>query len=125
MVTAAARTNAIGHTVSGIDSSMGDMSKTDQFKIHSADGKSDAFKDLSYFHRTRKCVLGDVLSHKNDDLQIIGQSIFENGVGLREKVEIYLFQEDKNKKNIWEVRTKTRRYMCLQNRVYSTDLEHD
>jgi len=120
VVTAAARTNSIGHTVPGIDSGFGDMARTEQFKIHCADGKSDAFKDADVFNRTRKCLLGDLMSHEVDDVQTIAQSIFENGLILTEKVELFVYSQSNNKKNLWEVRAKGKRYMCLQHRVYST-----
>ena len=118
MTTASARTNAIGNAIFGGDSGIGDIGcKTDQFKIDKADGGSSLFLSADSYSYEESKKLGDLLSHSVDSIQIIGQSIFENGTNLSQVVGLFLFAE--GNRNHWEIRTTDTRYMCLQNRVYS------
>ena len=122
MVTASARTNAIGHNVSGLDSWIGNLvCKTDHFKICRADGGDSVFRDGGDFILSRHALLGDILSDPVDDIQIIGQHMFENGTRLTQKIELWLFVD--SKKNCWEVRANDRRLMCLMKRVYARQIK--
>lgn len=122
MVTASARTNAIGHTVSGMESAIGGlMCKTDQFKISRADGKSHLFLDGELYKKKNSVQLGDLLSHSISSIQIMGQNIFENGGHLAQVVAIFLYVD--GKRNHWEIRTKETRFMCINKRVYSRKID--
>ena len=121
MVTASARTNAIGHTVSGIDSAIGGLlCKTDQFKINRPDGRSNLFLDSKLYNKYSSLQLGKLLNHSISPIQIIGQNMFENGAHLTQVVTILVHAD--GKRNHWEVRTKGTRFMCVNNRVYSRDV---
>ena len=122
MTTANARTNAIGRTISGVESALGEMMcKTDQFKINQADGKSHLFLEYDRYEKKSSVQLGDLLSHSISSIQIIGQNIFENGTHLTQVVSIFLYVE--GKRNHWEIRTKDTRFMCLNKRVYSRKID--
>ena len=122
MTTAAARTNAVGNTISNIDAGMSDLfCKTSQFKVEHVCNKSSVFLDSNLFGRKSIVALGDILSHSTDFIQIIARHLFENGMNLRNEVSVYRHTD--GGRHHWEIRTRKKRYMCKMNRVYSRGME--
>jgi hypothetical protein len=117
MTTAAARTDAIGNSVSGMDSGVGSTSKTDHFKIEGHCGGSSMFLDIDAYKEVRACVMGDLLNHGKNWVQLIAAYMFENGMSLRTDVCIYALTDKKNKSG--EIRTKQERFIVISGRVYA------
>ena len=124
MTTAGARTNAVGKTISGIDSAIGgNTCKTDQFKIETASRGVTVFPDPAAYllmNRDATTRLGDLLHHNNNNVQLIAQLMFENGIGLTRVVGLYYRKDTKLKD--WEIRTKTERFKAASGRVYVNKL---
>ena len=117
MTTAAARTDATGMTVSGYEAGIGGLTKTDQFKIQCQSGGSSRFLDIDAYKKVRSCLLGDLLNHPKNWIQLIGQYMFENNLSLRSGVCIYTLKDKDNQTG--EIRTKQERFIVISGRVYA------
>ena len=117
MTTAAARTDSTGRAVSNSDSGIGDIGKTDHFKIECQCGGSSRFLDIDAYIKERGCALGDLLNHHKDWIQLISAYMFENGMSLRTDVCIYSLKDKNNKSG--EIRTKQERFIVISGRVYA------
>ena len=102
MTTAAARTDSTGRAVSNSDSGIGDIGKTEHFKIEGHCGGSSR---------------GDLLNHHKDWIQLISAHMFENGMSIRADVCIYSLKDKNNKSG--EIRTKQERFIVISGRVYA------
>ena len=117
MTTAAARTDSTGMVMYGFDSGIGGLTKTDQFKIEGRCGGSSRFLDIDAYEKVRSCLLGDLLNHPKNWIQLIGQYMFENNLSLRSSVCIYSLKDKNNKSG--EIRTKQERFIVISGRVYA------
>ena len=127
MATAGARTNSIGGAING-NESLGDLScKTDSFTVESIDTNSGIFEDPNKFTLDETVALSFLLGHKNDHVQLIASTLFENGIGLAVPIKVYKFRkvyppkddEKESYKWVWEVRTKKERFIVVSGRVCS------
>ena len=114
MITAAARTNAIGK-VSAL-SEIGVTHSLDQFKIETSGRGSKPFCEAGDLRsREGKYKLGDLLSGHGDKLEIIARAMFENGMPLTLPVCVMV----NSKNRVVEVWDESTRFKVDRGRVYS------
>ena len=120
MITAGARTNAAGYSVTGATISFGGC-QTDHFKVHPSGRGSSYFckEDLLRSALDYKdSVLGDLLGSENDIISIIAESMVESMVSLRAPCKIMEYTPAGKKLRKIEVWTKNTRLKCIRGRVY-------
>jgi len=120
MTTAGARTNAVGNAIDGA-SDIDINCKTDQFKIDTSGRATSIFclQDLLIPVRDgQNFCLGDLLSHPNDTIAIIADSLADSCVSLRSPCRIMEHTGIGKSSTYIEVWTKDTRLMCVKGRVY-------
>jgi hypothetical protein len=122
-ITAGAVTNSIGHTVANIAFADDTFCKTDCFKIETKLHGSSMFdteckfEDLSAKSK-RKFVVGDAIGNSDDELDLIGQYLYENGVSLKTNIRPMIWRRPGHQKNVKEIWTERLRLRVLYGRVY-------
>lgn len=128
MITASARTNAVGKTVSGFEELVSLTCKTDSFIINKPPRGGELFLDAKLYSRTRSKshqeirVIQDLSKSRNDALARIGDSLIEMGYEPETCVRVMAHVPDGKKTETLEVWTESERFKVDRGRVYGHKL---
>lgn len=122
MVTAGARTNSAGYSVSDID--VAHNGHVEAFRIDTS-GRRGVWDPEEKFARSddtkgwdclRGLMLGDLLS-SDSEWGLVARYMQESGINLRQRVQLMLYQRE-GKGPVREVWTPGYRYKAIRRRVY-------